>query len=206
MDGIQCWYIVLALTLTITDLSDSPQHVIFAIFQAHASMAPIEIKDLVTEQISEVILVPVQESQVPEEGIVDDFDDADSSLEQDISLAPVILANDEENKDFLTSESSQVVQVKVDLQDTSLYQECEVPEGEIVAALENEDSCLEKDISLAQVILLNDEDGAFENSRDILASDSCHLVQVKVDLQDGTSSLLHDYEETSKSDPTLEEV
>ena len=84
-------------------------------------------------------MVPVQESQVPEEGIVDDFDDADSSLEQDISLAPVILANDEENKDFLTSESSQVV-------------------------------------------------------------------QVKVDLQDGTSSLLHDYEETSKSDPTLEEV
>ena len=171
-------------------------------------MAPVDIKDLVTEQMSEVILLPVQEGQVSEGEIIAAFDDEDSSLEQDISLAPVILANDEENKDFLTSESSQVVQVKVDLQDTSLYQECEVPEGEIVAALENEDedSCLEKDISLAQVILLNDEDGAFENSRDILASDSCHVVQVKVDLQDGTSSLLHDYEENSKSDPTLEEV
>ena len=169
-------------------------------------MAPVHIKDLVTEQMSEVILLPVQEGQVSEGEIIAAFDDEDSSLEQDISLAPVILANDEENKDFLTSESSQVVQVKVDLQDTSLYQEGQGPKGEIVAALESEDSCVEKDISLAQVILLNDEDGAFENSRDILASDSCHVVQVKVDLQDGTSSLLHDYEENSKSDPTLEEV
>ena len=197
---------MLALTLTITDISDSPQHVIFAILQAHASMAPIEIKDLVTEQISEVILVPVQESQVPEEGIVDDFDDADSSLEQDISLAPVILANDEENKDFLTSESSQVVQVKVDLQDTSLYQECEVPEGEIVAALENEDSSLEKDIALAPVILSHDESSAFEDEKDILANDSCHVVQVKLDLLDGDTSLFHDDKENLKCDPTLEEV
>ena len=173
-------------------------------------MAPVEIKDLVTEQMSGVILLPVEEGQVPEGEIVAAFDDADSRLEEDITRAPVILSNDEENKDILTSDSCQVVQVKVDLQDTSLYQEGEVPEGELVAALENEDSCLEKDISLAQVILLNDEDGAFEDNRDILASESesCHVVQVKVDLQDGTTSLLHDYkdEENLKSDPTLEEV
>ena len=169
-------------------------------------MAPVEIKDLVTEQMSGVILLPVEEGQVPEGEIVTAFDDDDSRLDHDISLAPVILSNDEENKDILTSDSCQVVQVKVDLQDTSLYQEGEVPEGELVAALENEDSCLEKDISLTQVILLNDEDGAFEDNRDILASESCHVVQV--DLQDGTTSLLHDYkdEENLKNDPTLEEV
>ena len=169
-------------------------------------MAPVEIKDLVTEQMSGVILLPVEEGQVPEGEIVAAFDDDDSRLEEDISLAPVILSNDEENKDILTSDSCQVVQVKVDLQDTSLYQEGEVPEGELVAALENEDSCLEKDISLAQVILLNDEDGAFEDNRDILASDSCHVVQVKLDLLDGDTSLCHDDKENSKCDPALEVV
>ena len=166
-------------------------------------MAPVEIKDLVTEQMSGVILLPVEEGEVPEGEIVASFED-----EHDISLAPVILSNDEENKDILTSDSCQVVQVKVDLQDTSLYQEDQGSKGEIVAvaALGNEDSSLEKDISLAPVILLNDEDGAFEDHKDILASESCHVVQV--DLQDGTTSLLHDYkdEENLKSDPTLEEV
>ena len=164
-------------------------------------MTPIDIKDLVTEQMSGVIVLPVQEDQVSEGETVPAFED-----EQDISLAPVILTNDEENKDILTSDSSQLVQVKLDLQDTSLYQEGQGPEGEEVSAFDEEDSSLQRDIALAPVIFSNDEGGAFEEKKDFLASESCHVVQVKLDLQDGSTGLFHDYKENLRSDPTLKEV
>ena len=105
-------------------------------------MAPIDIKDLVTEEMSGVIVLPVQEGEeapeemsgvivlpvqegeeAPEGEILAAFNNQDSkSLEKDISLAPVIL----EDKDNTTSDSSQAfVQVRLDLQegDTSLYHE-----------------------------------------------------------------------------------
>ena len=105
-------------------------------------MAPIDIKDLVTEEMSGVIVLPVQEGEeapeemsgvivlpvqegeeAPEGEILAAFNNQDSkSLEKDISLAPVIL----EDKDYTTSDSSQAfVQVRLDLQegDTSLYHE-----------------------------------------------------------------------------------
>ena len=105
-------------------------------------MAPIDVKDLVTEEMSGVIVLPVQEGEeapeemsgvivlpvqegeeAPEGEILAAFNNQDSkSLEKDISLAPVIL----EDKDYTTSDSSQAfVQVRLDLQegDTSLYHE-----------------------------------------------------------------------------------
>ena len=87
-------------------------------------MAPVNIKDLVTEEMSGVIVLPVQEGdEAPEGEILASFNIQDSkSLEKDISLAPVIL----EDMDNTTSDSSQaIVQVKLDLQegDTSLYHE-----------------------------------------------------------------------------------
>ena len=165
-------------------------------------MTPIDIKDLVTEQMSGVIVLPVQEGQVTEAETVPAFEDDEPSLEQDISLAPVILSNDEENKkDSPTSDSSQLVQVKLDLQDTSLYHE-----GVEVSASNEEDSNLEKDIALAPMILSNAEGGAFEDQKDILTSESCQEVQVKLDLHDETTSLFYDYKENLKSDPTLKEV
>ena len=171
-------------------------------------MTPIDIKDLVTEQMSGVIVLPVQEGQVTEAETVPAFEDDEPSLEQDISLAPVIMTNDEENKiktASLESESSHRVQVKLDLQDASLYQEGQDPEGGIGVAFD-EDSSLERDVALAPVILSNDEGGAFEDQKDILASDSCQEVQIKLDLHDETTSLFYDYKENLKSDPTLKEV
>ena len=105
-------------------------------------MAPVDIKDLVTEEMSGVIVLPVQEGEeapqemsgvivlpvqegeeAPEGEIFVAFNNQDSkSLEKDIALAPVIL----EEKDNTTSDSSQAfVQVRLDLQegDTSLYHE-----------------------------------------------------------------------------------
>ena len=80
-------------------------------------MDSVEIKDLVTEMPG-VIVLPVQEDSADPNGeIITAFDDQ----VKDISLAPVIL----EDKDNQASDSSQVVQVKLDLQDgdTSLYHE-----------------------------------------------------------------------------------
>ena len=89
-------------------------------------MAPVDIKDLVTEEMSGVIVLPVQEGEeVPEGEILAAFNNQDSkNLEKEISLAPVVL----EDKDNTTSDSDSsqaVVQVKLDLQDgdTSLYHE-----------------------------------------------------------------------------------
>ena len=87
-------------------------------------MAPVDIKDLVTEEMSGVIVLPVQEGEeAPEWEILAAFNNQDSkSLEKDISLVPIIL----EDMDNTTSDSSQaIVQVKLDLQegDTSLYHE-----------------------------------------------------------------------------------
>ena len=83
-------------------------------------MDPVEIKDLVTEMPG-VIVLPVQEDSADPNGeVITAFDDQES-LEKDISLAPVIL----EDKDIQASDSGQVIQVKLDLQDgdTSLYHE-----------------------------------------------------------------------------------
>ena len=83
-------------------------------------MDPVDIKDLVTEMPG-VIMLPVQEEGGGPEGDVTAAFDDQESLEKDISLAPVIL----EDKDNQASDSGQVIQVKLDLQDgdTSLYHE-----------------------------------------------------------------------------------
>ena len=68
----------------------------------------------------------------------------------------------------------------------------EGPEGKIIAAFEDEDSSsLEKDISQAPVILSHEEDEPSEDKA-VLASDISAVVQVKLDLQDGDTSLYHE--------------
>ena len=131
-------------------------------------MDPVEIKDQVTE-MSEVLVMPVQDEGPDAEGEVFAAFDNQESLEKDISLAPFIL----EDKDIQARDSSQVVQVKLDLQDG---------DGEVIAAFDDQES-LEKDISLAPVIL---------EDKDIQATDSSQVVQVKLDLQDGDTSLYHE--------------
>jgi len=99
--------------------------------EAQHPVAPVDVKDLVTEEMSGLIVLPTDEGgEGPEGKIIAAFEDEDSSsLEKDISQAPVILSHEEdepsEDKAVLASDTSAVVQVKLNLQDgdTSLYHE-----------------------------------------------------------------------------------
>ena len=123
-------------------------------------MAPIDIKDLVTEEMSGVIVLPVQEGEeAPEE------------------MSGVIVLPVKEGEEA-PQEMSGVVVLPVKEGE-------EAPEGEILAAFNNQDSkSLEKDISLAPVIL---------EDKDNTTSDSSQaFVQVRLDLQEGDTSLYHE--------------